>query len=157
MPEEKKPEVAPNQQADDTSKVIVGKADPPKLVSTDADGLDINTIKQAFIQLKAEHDAVLEQLRARQEEDAQTVRNVIVNKTKDWKKPFTLDELKDASLDDLDQLHLFIQRAPDPIPQKDNTIVDKVAAQVIKARIWPKLTSDTKPYESQQHRFIIGK
>lgn len=153
MPEEKKPEV---KSEEDTSKIIVGKTEP-KIVSTDSDGLDINTIKQAFVQLKSQYDTVLEQLHAREQEDAQTVRQVIINKTKDWKKPFEMQELKDASLEDLDQLHLFIQRAPDAVQQKDNTIVDKVSAQVVKARIWPKLTSDAKPYESQQHRFQIGK
>jgi len=140
------------------SEIKAGEKLNPKVVSSDSSGLDMDTLKSAFTKLKEQYDAIADQLKAREQEDAETVRNVIIQKTKDWKKPFSAEELKGASLEDLDQLHLFIQRAPDAVPVTDSKIVEKVSDQISnkKARLYPKLTSDTKPYQSETHRFQIG-
>lgn len=145
----------------DTSGLSEVKTGAPvvavKPVSADNEGLDMNTLKQAFMQLKARNDALEAKLAERENEDADTVRKVIIQKTTGWKRPFTMDEIKDGTLEDLDRLNELIDRAPEA-PEKHEDKIEKVSTQlgVGKTRLFPKLSSDSKPYDTATHKFSIG-
>jgi uncharacterized protein YaaN involved in tellurite resistance len=146
----------------DASKVVAGAPLTPaklenasKNLLVDENGIDIETMQEMIkkqAQLITELSTVV---KARDTEDAEITRNLIISRTKKWLKPFSYDELVDFGKDDLDDLQKFVNR----VGRVDLTEVDESPrVSVTKAvRKFPKLSKDNDPYDMNQHSFALGK
>ena len=139
------------------SKVIAGDtAKKTRTMFVDENNVDIEQM-QSIIQEQSDMIADLSAIvEARDAEDAEITRNLIVSKTKDWKSPFTYDELVEFSKDELDDLHMFVCR----VGRRDLTDQESTkdeAPKYDKVRRFPKLSGrdDAGNYQTANHVFKL--
>lgn len=149
------------KDSEGTSKVITGKPVKDHKVKTmlvDDNGIDIEQMQEVIKKQSKIIDNLSAIVEARDAEDAEITRKLIVSKTKRWNTPFTYDELVEFSKDDLDDLHKFVAR----VGRKDlrEEIDEAPEKTVYKAvRKFPKLSSqdNATSYKSvDKHTFNLS-
>jgi len=142
---------------ENTSKVIAGE--PVQVARTmlvDESGVDIEQMQDIIKRQATMIDKLAQKVEARDAEDADVTRKLIVQKSKKWVVPFGADELIEFAKDELDDLHKFVCR----VGRNDLREIDEAPNVTVynAARKFPKMSRDDGvAYSANHHSFKIGK
>lgn len=139
------------------SRVIAGKEKPKRVAKTmlvDENGVDLEAMQDMIRRQAKMIEDLSIVVKARDSEDAEITRKLIVSKSHKWDKAFTYDELIEYEKDELDDLHKFVCR----VGKVNLSEIDELPTSTLvkAARRFPKLSQDKmERYETGVHKFSI--